>query len=170
MNTLETVYNKMVEADIRQRQYEETLLILKEELEIFSKKFTKLHRNFGLKFRNEPFDIFYRDEKINILFKGYESISNPTVSYNETLHDTKPYPAALFWLLVDIIRFLVYILFSFVTACPTPVGAISSPNTAFINVLLPAPVFPIKIISATRNFISSRRHIWTRPVNHTAEE
>lgn len=37
MNTLETVYNKMVEADIRQRQYEETLLILKEELEIFSK-------------------------------------------------------------------------------------------------------------------------------------
>lgn len=81
MNTLETVYNKMVEADIRQRQYEETLSILKEELEIFSKKFTKLHRNFGLKFRNEPFDIFYRDEKINILFKGYESISNPNYIY-----------------------------------------------------------------------------------------
>ena len=37
MNTLETVYNKMVKADIRQRQYEETLSILKEELEIFSK-------------------------------------------------------------------------------------------------------------------------------------
>lgn len=37
MNTLETVYNKMIEADTRQRQYEETLSILKEELEIFSK-------------------------------------------------------------------------------------------------------------------------------------
>lgn len=72
MNDLEKSYFKMIETEKQLKLYMSVISKLDEELKIFSDHFTKEFRRFGIGLKDEPFEIFYEDEMIIILFKGHK--------------------------------------------------------------------------------------------------